>query len=539
MGGSEQRRGTFPPGRGGGPGHDSPVARSDSDGGGGRDSRSRGCSLGGRWKLLLWVIGAAAPSLLLAGYLSRTLDEFAWVLFGFACALFLLICSQVARWRRDQRLGNPGLQFALVLCLCLETALDAALAVLAVLERSVPVLVAGAVVLLLGTVACDIAVARRIRRAERPRRQAREPTRDTHGGAASSGRWLWDWTTILDESGGFLPVAPPDKGSEDATGTRRPARGALGVLVSLAVAYSQSVGPVAAAGAICVLIAAGTGHFAHRHHHGGNGGASASAGSESTETPGTGVGGSSNPGTSSRAGGSGAGLAPVAVWNGPCSAHPSEPRVSPKAVRRMLRLLKHETHLEPSLEGCVGEMTPHDSHRDFYVTAPGVQTQTNAELSYIVYSEHYGGVLVLEDARSELEAVVREAGPVGGVGRFPHYRFSAGDFYLLRSPRGVYVLLRAPGADAYEILRPGLMRAWYLLSFETNHLLSVSPPISLPNGTLIYRMWSPELPKEIEVLFDPRSDTATAGPTAFPAYAKFEPSLNELVELGAYGSASG
>ncbi len=179
-------------------------------------------------------------------------------------------------------------------------------------------------------------------------------------------------------------------------------------------------------------------------------------------------------------------------------------------------------------------MTPHPYAGDEYVTTTGIETPTGATLSFAEYSEKYGGVIVRKAAQAKLEALTEQVGPVGGVGRYPFYAVLEGSYYLLRSPRGMYVLLRANPNEAYEELPPGLTKAWYLLMLTLETWLWLSHPLPGPHGELLYKMWSPhntERP-EVEIAFDPKTGIVHCGATVYRPNPKFEPSLTELVELG-------
>jgi hypothetical protein len=200
----------------------------------------------------------------------------------------------------------------------------------------------------------------------------------------------------------------------------------------------------------------------------------------------------------------------------------------------MVRLYEVEADLEPEVDGCPGVIEPHPYRGDYYATTTGTETPSGEKLSYAVYSERYGGMIVLVSAEKEVEALIKQLGPIGGVGRFPSYRVGQnGTYYLLRTRIGVVVLLRQSSVEPYRRLEPGLARAWYLLMIDLETWLWPSHSLPGPHGTLIYKMWSPhntERP-EIEVRFDPRSGIAWCDGTPYKPDPEFEPSLNKLIQL--------
>jgi hypothetical protein len=494
---------------------------------------------GERWSILWGAIGAVVVGLLVAGVFSSSEGMFAWAIVGFDLTMALLVIAQLPRWQASGSFEKVELLPTLVLALCGESAAVSALLVIGALIRSPVPLVVSAIGLLLSVAVCDIAVALRVRRVasagEQHDHASDEPALPQPQGLYGAGR----------KRDGQTPAIAQRAASgqrESSSGSRAPTVRVLAHARTLAAAHgirlSQSIAPIALTGAMSIGVATYAGHLStpnaapassvarsgtartqERHAF-----EKTEAGSEHNAQRAEGR--ASNPATppATRKG----------PWNGPCGTPPKS-SVSFKAATRMLRLFDVESHLEPSVEGCVGAMEPHRYPGDFYVTATGIEAPSGETLAFAVYSERYGGLIVLKSAQAELEALIELVGPVGGVGRYPRYLASSGDYYLLRTPLGMYVLIRETAEQGYELLPPGLAKAWYLLMVTLETWLWPSRPIPGPHGGSIYQMWAPRNAERpaAEVVFDPATGAATCGKIVYRPEPRFELSLTVLVERAA------
>jgi hypothetical protein len=461
------------------------------------------------------AIGALLLALLVAGSLSSSIDVFAWVIAGFGALAASLVGAQIPRWQSDRHFQGAALLQTLILALCAESAAATALFVVGAVVRSSTALVATAIGLLLFIAVCDVTVALRIRRSGWTDERHGETSHDQRAVPQSQAS-----RTRAKNSEREVPALP-----------KRPLMTAFAVLwtilVGIGLALSRRIAPIAIIGVMGVGIAAYTGRLSRKVSGSQpstvNGGIASGVHSPyaSTQHPAQ---------TTSKA------ATPHVVgqhrWNGPCGSPPSS-KVSPDAVTRMVKLFNVESHLEPSAEGCIGVMIFHFYPGDNYVTTTGSETSTGETLSFAVYSEKHGGLMVLNDARAKLEALLEQVGPVGGVGRYPRYLVGSGDYYLLRTALGMYVFIRERADRAYEQLRPGLAKAWYLLMVTLETWLWPSHPLPGLHGKLIYKLWSPRNTEraEAEITFDPKTGIASCGQTLYRPNPSFELSLTKLVEL--------
>jgi hypothetical protein len=493
------------------------------------------CRLGKRWNLVWGAISALLVGLLVAGALSPNISMFAWVIAGFAALEALLVASQILRWRVRGRFESSELLLTLIVTLCGESAATAALLVVGAFVRSAAPLVAAAVTLLIVVAVCDVLVARRIRRFDSGFKKRRVVSGEHIDGAQPEPA-----PVLADERGG----AAAADGAQNAARKRPSPRGLVptafrlvwAFLVGLGMVFSQWIAPIAVVGAMGVAVASFTGRLATPAPTGTSSSASAkTAGSGQSGGARAGK-GSTNEGYVFEQKGSVSHDSPREAprWNGPCGPPPKS-HVSAEAIARMVRLFKVESQLEPSVEGCVGVIEAHPYPGDYYVTTKALETPSGETLSFAVYSELHGGVLVLDAARAKLEALIEKVGPVGGVGRYPHYTAGPGDYYLFRSALGVYVFIRESKTEPYRQLPPGLVRAWYLLMVTLETWLWPSHPLPGPHGKLIYEMWSPSNTRRpvAEVTLEPKSGSAYCARSVYHRSSRFEPSLGELVELSA------
>jgi hypothetical protein len=194
------------------------------------------------------------------------------------------------------------------------------------------------------------------------------------------------------------------------------------------------------------------------------------------------------------------------------------------------KLYEEESGLEPLLEGCVQHVTLNHYGAEIYVTAFGVDPATKTRLSYAIASERYGPVIVLSAAAPSVQLLVAEVGPVGGVKRFPDYRAGSGDFYLLRSPRGTYVLIRRSGSNEYSMLAPTVARAWLGAIKEHDQWLW---PAS-PRGDVIELDADEPAPNVVDrIVTNATTGEATRSGYRYPASPVRELSATELESLAA------
>ncbi len=177
----------------------------------------------------------------------------------------------------------------------------------------------------------------------------------------------------------------------------------------------------------------------------------------------------------------------------------------------------------------------HHHGKEFYASAFGVEPITGAHLSYALDSERYGGVIVLWAASSIVETLVAQLGPIGGVGRYPDYEAGEdGDYYLLRTPRGIYALTRQHRDDEYVVLTPTVARAWLGAMKEAREWLW---PSTAQGDHAIVQLGTgdPTGRKVTEITVDTATDEARRGKYRYPASPVAELSLAELQALAPTG----
>ncbi len=481
------------------------------------------------------MVVALLVALLVAGVFAPSVNAFGWVIAGVAAFTAMLIAAQIPRWHCDRHFDERDLRPTLIFALCAESAATTALFTVGMVVRSPDALVCIAIGLLLFIAVCDIVVATQIR--ERGLDEADRSCAEHEPLAA--GRLEQAPLDRRPASDAEVPTsAQHEKSSSPRTKIVELSADAWVLLASVGMCLSRRIAPIAVVAVIGVGVTAAGGHLSKPGDPSPNvaGGHGSESGTKpdpnrGKETPGK----AAKPDRTTTGDTSSTPKPPTSPepWNGPCGSPPKS-KVSADAVARMLRLFNFEARLEPRDVGCIGLIEPHSFPHDYYVTTAGVESPTGETLSFAVYSERYGGVIVLKDAQTELQTLIKEVGPVGGVGRYPRYFVGpAGDYYLLRSPRGMFVLIREKENEDYQQLPPGLARAWYLLMVTLKTWLWPSHPLPDGDGKLIYKLWSPrdsERP-EAEVVFDPSTKIARCSNTNYKPLPSFELSLTELVEL--------
>ncbi len=226
---------------------------------------------------------------------------------------------------------------------------------------------------------------------------------------------------------------------------------------------------------------------------------------------------------------------PVATWDGECSNQLVQPGVSARAVLALNKLFDTESGLEPRQEGCVSHITTHYHGKEFYVSALGVDPVAGTHLSYALDSERYGPVMVLSAAAAAVKALVAQLGPVGGVGRFPNYGAGEdGDYYLLRTPRGIYALTRQHSDNQYLTLTPTVARAWLGAMNEAGEWLWPSETQG-SDTTIQLSTGDPSDRRVAQITVDTTTGEAIRGKYRYPASPVKELSLTELQALAPTG----
>jgi hypothetical protein len=220
-----------------------------------------------------------------------------------------------------------------------------------------------------------------------------------------------------------------------------------------------------------------------------------------------------------------------------CRNETSQPDISPRAIRALDALYEEESHLTVAEEGCFHHITAHKYHQELYFTTTGASPRSQGPASYAIDSERYGPVIVKNDVAPLIEKVVREVGPVGGVGRYPHYVAGAGQFYLTRSPRGIYMFIRRTATDSYVRLVPTAARALIGAAKEQSSdgvWLWPSQPELRANGDEVFRVSSTDQRVQVnEPITVAKTGEATRGRYHYPATPVVELSLAEVEALAA------
>jgi hypothetical protein len=227
-------------------------------------------------------------------------------------------------------------------------------------------------------------------------------------------------------------------------------------------------------------------------------------------------------------------------WNGACPSLPFQSEAKEPLIGSFVRLYDEESHLKPEQEGCIGHIYPHTYKRgsrpELYGTMTAGNPVSGQPLTYSVVSELYGGVLVTYSLAPLIEHLIAEVGPVGGVGRYPHYvaGSSGCEFYLIRTPpRNVYIFIRQDATESWVKLLPTVARAFLGRIKEVGWVL-VSPPVPGPGHTMVYRLRSEDSFKhnEGEIVLHTNGE-ATRGPYRYPATPATELNLAELETIAA------
>ncbi|HEY1689435.1 MAG TPA: hypothetical protein VGF95_11310 [Solirubrobacteraceae bacterium] len=120
--------------------------------------------------------------------------------------------------------------------------------------------------------------------------------------------------------------------------------------------------------------------------------------------------------------------------------------------------------------GCPQSTSEHETPLGLVVTALGEGAGCSEPCSIVVYSKAYEGAhIYLAPAVQQIAALTREYGAVGGPKTFPRYpagtTHERGDYYLVTTGRGSYVLIREAvnhdgEAEPYLELPPSVAEAW-------------------------------------------------------------------------------
>jgi hypothetical protein len=218
---------------------------------------------------------------------------------------------------------------------------------------------------------------------------------------------------------------------------------------------------------------------------------------------------------------------------GTCTNESAQSGISPAAIRSINKLYEQESRLTTSEEGCVRHISAHHFGHESYFTAIGVAPGTSDALSYAIDSERYGPVIFLQPIAPMIKKLVTKVGPVGGVTRFPHYEASQGDFYLTRSPEGIYMFIRRTPADAYERLSPTVARALLGVAKEYGAWLWPSQPEQGAHGQQTIHLRSADSSGWIRdaITLDTFTGEAQRSRYHYPALPVKELDLAEVVAL--------
>jgi hypothetical protein len=497
------------------------------------------------WKAVCVAVPGMLFALLGSGALSRSVEGFAWALVVYALILIGLLASEFRGWINRGYFRREELLPVLVAGSFAETLLAGALLADALLERNPLALVISVPVLLVLMIAGDLAISARILASDTLATSESHLGDDVHDDEqqhlADDELELSDW---LEED---VEPAESADGAQQSPDIRPVSAGGASVRVvvnlsRLAVFGTEWIAPVAVIGVFGVfaVVAIGgvpKGLTTSRSSGTHKGVVKVAVVGKAGGSP-TKEGGAGSAGGQGRSVG-GAGTTPTPLWDGPCTEE-TRGRVSKLAFERMVGLFE-SVHLEPDVEGCIVELEGHPYRGDYYVTGVGVEQPTGEPLSFAVQSERCTGALVLNEARKAVEEVIAKAGPVCGVGTYPRYWVNDpntgsdqdSDYYFLRSPHGVWIVYRRSQSEKYEIMRPGLMRAWYHAMLAVGTWLWPSPPQHLGNHILRYELWSyrnTERP-EVIVKFNELTGTGSYPGQSFPADSKFEPLRGKLLTL--------
>jgi uncharacterized membrane protein YgcG len=466
-------------------------------------------------------------ALLGSGALSRSVEGFAWALIAYIVILIALVASEFRGWIRLGYLRRVDLSTILVYGGFAEALIAGALLVDASVERHPLALVVSVPALLILMMACDLTMAARIGRSERRATMELSPE---EGAPRDDDEPQYGDSLQGDNQTTAIPDAPVQVTDVQVTDSDRAAAHGrcLRVLLDfgkLGVRGAGWIAPVAAIGVLGVGAVVAIGGVPR--------GVATSTTSRSSNRAGKSVSGGKSGGAriSSGKGGSGGNGTAPAPWNGPCTEE-TRSGVSEIAFERMVSFFKM-VRLEVGVEGCIEDLEGHVYPDDYYVTAVGAEQPTHEPLSFAIESERCGGALVLIAARKAVEEVIALAGPVCGVGPYPRYFVNKGDYYFLRSSVGVYIIFRKTETDEYEIMPPGLVRAWYHAMLAVNVWLWPSPPRRTGGGMLLYEMWSKRSTEhpEVTVTFNQHTGVGSYPGQSFPPDPKFEPLLGSLVNL--------
>ncbi len=216
----------------------------------------------------------------------------------------------------------------------------------------------------------------------------------------------------------------------------------------------------------------------------------------------------------------------IGAWS--CPAAPYQSEAKEPAIASISKFYDGEPYPPHAETGCMGHIYPKHFYHEFYATMTGVDPENFDPLSLSIDSERYGPVLFLWAVATAIEELITELGPVGGVGRFPRYKAGAGEFYLVRTPRGIYMFIRRTITQSFVKLGPTVARA-FLGSVREGAWLWPSQPTHGRGGEQIFQLRSDDSYNHPQGEITLRADgEAVRGHFRYPPVPAQELSLAEL-----------
>lgn len=211
-----------------------------------------------------------------------------------------------------------------------------------------------------------------------------------------------------------------------------------------------------------------------------------------------------------------------------CPALPAQPGVPSWARQAVETLYRGSQSLGPQASGCPAtiheKITPHG----LFVWTLGEGADGRLQ-SVAAASQHLGDSIFISPAAEPVLELIETIGAVGGPQPFPRYSAGAGDYYIVNSERGSYLLMREEAGTSetavpYVELAPSAATA--LIAADREMGVWLWPSISSTGlGRVVYSLRaSADGAVRAKIVYDPVSGTAERKP--YPVYERDQAQLS-------------
>ena len=216
--------------------------------------------------------------------------------------------------------------------------------------------------------------------------------------------------------------------------------------------------------------------------------------------------------------------APVAAE---CPALPAQAGVPSWARQAIEGLYRGSQSLGPQTSGCPATVQEKITPHGLFVWAVGEGADGRLQ-SVAVSSQHLGEGIFISPAAEPVLELIETIGVVGGPQPFPRYPAGAGDYYIVNSERGSYLLMREEAGTSetavpYVELAPSAATA--LIAADREMGVWLWPSITSGPGRVVYRLRaSADGAVRAKIVYDPISGTAERKP--YPVYYRDQAQLS-------------